>query len=219
MLSKFRLNAILLVCAGLVLGLLFQPAISIISAHGGDTSLVHGCVRPISGLLRIIGANDTCGTNETALDWSQFGSSGGSSFGDFRSDQLTNTNFNNELSAWAFRNFDGANFLGSSFSDSLGLDSSTFVNANFTNAYFDITADNTDFTGADFTDATFEGTSGEPTVFENTNFTDANFTNTTFTFVDLSSATVTGATWDNTTCPDGTNSDNNANTCEGHLAP
>ena len=30
-------------------------------------------------------------------------------------------------------------------------------------------------------------------------------------------AVLTGVTWDNTTCPDGTNSDVNGGTCEGHL--
>jgi len=39
------------------------------SAHGGDTTLIHACVRNITGLIRIIDANGTCTSNETPLDW------------------------------------------------------------------------------------------------------------------------------------------------------
>jgi uncharacterized protein YjbI with pentapeptide repeats len=58
-------------------------------------------------------------------------------------------------------------------------------------------------TGANFTNATL----GTQTVFE-----DANLTGATFTGADVS-----GATWNNVICPDSTNSNNNGNTCEGHL--
>ena len=36
-------------------------------------------------------------------------------------------------------------------------------------------------------------------------------------FMQLIGATLTGVHWSNTTCPDGTNSDNDGNTCVGHL--
>ncbi|MGB8646486.1 MAG: pentapeptide repeat-containing protein [Anaerolineae bacterium] len=49
------------------------------------------------------------------------------------------------------------------------------------------------------------------------NFTNANLTNAAFSSAtNGTAATVTGATWNNTTCPDGTNSNNNGNTCVGH---
>ena len=35
----------------------------------------------------------------------------------------------------------------------------------------------------------------------------------------LHEAILDAVTWDNTTCPDGTNSDSNGGTCEGHLVP
>jgi uncharacterized protein YjbI with pentapeptide repeats len=35
----------------------------------------------------------------------------------------------------------------------------------------------------------------------------------------LNSATLTGVKWNNTTCPDGTNSNADAGTCIGHLKP
>ncbi len=42
---------------------------SIVSAHGGDVSLIHACIGDVNGRTTIVGVNDTCGTNETALDW------------------------------------------------------------------------------------------------------------------------------------------------------
>lgn len=71
------------------------------------------------------------------------------------------------------------------------------------------------------------------TVFKNANLTGANMTCDDFYSADLTSAnltnanlksatnmklaTVTGVVWNNTTCPDGTNSNNDGNTCVGHL--
>jgi len=43
------------------------------SAHGGGTSLIHGCRNNFTGVLRIVGANDNCFAWETALDWTQDG--------------------------------------------------------------------------------------------------------------------------------------------------
>ncbi len=65
-----------------------------------------------------------------------------------------------------------------------------------------------DLTGVDLVGADLQGT----------NLSDANLTN-----ADLQNATVlaeiNGVTWSNTTCPDGTNSDNDANTCANNLTP
>lgn len=35
----------------------------------------------------------------------------------------------------------------------------------------------------------------------------------------LNTSVLTGVIWNNTFCPDSTNSDNNGNTCVGHLTP
>jgi uncharacterized protein YjbI with pentapeptide repeats len=53
----------------------------------------------------------------------------------------------------------------------------------------------------------------------NSNFTGTSFTNTYFAQTDFSNSNFTSTTWSNTTCPDQTNSDNNGNTCIGHLVP
>lgn len=39
-----------------------------LSAHGGDTALVHACVAR-DGTIRIVAATGVCKSNETALDW------------------------------------------------------------------------------------------------------------------------------------------------------
>lgn len=40
-----------------------------LGAHGGDSSLVHGCIRDEIGLVVVIGENEDCPTNWTARDW------------------------------------------------------------------------------------------------------------------------------------------------------
>lgn len=44
-------------------------------AHGGNLSLIHGCVAS-SGALRIVPATGTCKSNETPLDWNIAGAPG-----------------------------------------------------------------------------------------------------------------------------------------------
>jgi len=44
-----------------------------VSAHGGDTTRIHGCVSNSSGSLRIVAATGTCKSGETALDWNIVG--------------------------------------------------------------------------------------------------------------------------------------------------
>jgi len=48
---------------------------ALVLAHGGDGSLIHACANP-AGQIRIIGANDTCKNQETALDWGIVGPPG-----------------------------------------------------------------------------------------------------------------------------------------------
>ena len=48
-----------------------------VSAHGGDTSRIHGCVDNRTGTIRIVGATQTCAASkETPLDWNIVGPSG-----------------------------------------------------------------------------------------------------------------------------------------------
>jgi hypothetical protein len=67
--------------AALLLALLslFAFDVVVILAHGGDTSKIHACVKnggAVKGNVRIVGANDTCASNEYALDWNIQGPQG-----------------------------------------------------------------------------------------------------------------------------------------------
>jgi len=66
---------------------------------------------------------------------------------------------------------------------------------------------NTDLSNADLSNADLAGAD-----LSNANLTGADLTGT-----DLSYADLTGTYWHGTICPDGTNSDNNGNTCENNL--
>ena len=62
-------------------------------------------------------------------------------------------------------------------------------------------------TGANLEDAQLEGGF----------LPNANLTNANLRHADLRHADVSGVTWSNTICPDGTNSNSNGNSCQGHL--
>lgn len=66
------------------LTLIGAAAVHLVSAHGGDTSKIHACVRTASGgddggeggQIRVVDANATCRRGETALDWNIQGMKG-----------------------------------------------------------------------------------------------------------------------------------------------
>jgi hypothetical protein len=47
-----------------------------VSAHGGNTTLIHACVNNTSGEIKIVGANSNCPSNFRALDWNIQGPAG-----------------------------------------------------------------------------------------------------------------------------------------------
>ena len=92
--------------------------------------------------------------------------------------------------------FVGANLTGAAFTPPAGFDVGLGLHY-------------VDFSNADFTGVQFNGTETRPVSFHHSNLTG----------VDLTLADVTHVLWEDTICPDGTNSDANGNTCVGHLAP
>jgi len=66
-------------------------------AHGGDNSLIHGCVKTSNGDIRIVTANGTCAGNESALDWPANKSSGGGVFAFSGFNDVNNTTFCSSL--------------------------------------------------------------------------------------------------------------------------
>lgn len=200
-----------------VIIILYILLTNFVFAHGGDTSKIHACIKNSilnAANVRIVDANTNCTNNETPLDWNIQGIPGQNGTNAELPLICTHCDltFGTEIGVGndIFRNGDykGAilydarliSFKDADFTDAklaLGrLQGGTFVNVNFTNA--------------DLKRAWFE-----VATLDNINFTNANLKNTRSFDTTIRS----NITWSNTTCPDGTNSDNNGNTCEGHLTP
>ena len=138
--------------------------------------------------------------------------------------------------------FSGANFSGATITDAeinpvMGRDgpvspnSGTGLGANFTDANLSGSAVTANLTSATFVNADLGGTPNSPYFsFSESNLTDANFSGAdlagaqivlsnlsgaNFTGVDLSSVAV----WTNDICPNGTNSDDDGDTCAFSTAP
>lgn len=143
---------------------------------------------------------------------------------DFTDTNFTNTFMPNAIiadSTFANTNFTGANIH--SWNIQSNSQTVNFQGAKFTNTALDHWQISSNGSGADFSNADFTGanltwmnqgnTTPSPMNFTNANFTNADFSNSpSFS----GHANVTGVTWSNTTCPDGTNSNNDGNTCVGH---
>jgi len=125
----------------------------------------------------------------------------------------------------------GVNFSGSYFEFNFRAPGANFSGANFTNATFEGGLDGagvsaTDFTNTNFQNANFTGAAfivwpGAPNFgtpwnqFKGGNFSGAQFVNANLNGVLFIGSNFTTATWNNTVCPDGTNSDSHSNTCVG----
>ncbi len=202
---------------------------------------------PNAANVRIVSATTNCNTNETALDWNIQGVQGpagpqgatGSAainlppfvctyrcfFSDV-SDKFKGKDFSNaytrslefinvDMSSTVFKGNDmGADFTGSNLSNtdfSFSIVAATFINTNLTDADFG----NTKLSNGSIGPSIFYNANLQNTNFQNADLTDIQLTNAT----NMNTANITGVTWSNTTCPDGTNSNNNGNTCVGHLIP
>ena len=119
----------------------------------------------------------------------------------FSNEDLRNANFNNATVANA--NFTGAMLTCATF------DSAELANGNFNR----VSAAGVRFTSAVLGNATFNGA-----YLENASFAGAELGNNVFTNANLQGADFSGAVWglltfNNTICPDGTNSDSNGGSC------
>lgn len=106
----------------------------------------------------------------------------------FTSANATNVNFSNDI--FQTTDFSSANLTGANFSNVQLVDLGGI------------------FSGNNFSQANLKGA-----IFTNTMINKANFTGAT----NMATVNITGVTWINTTCPDGSNSDNDGQTCVGHF--
>jgi outer membrane protein assembly factor BamB len=88
------------------------------------------------------------------------------------------------------------------------LSGANATNANLTGTYL---------AGANLSSANLSQTHMQRSVLTNANLSAAKLNLAVLTGATLTGATLTGVTWGQTTCPDGTNSNNNGGTCTGHL--
>ena len=106
----------------------------------------------------------------------------------------------------------------------------TFAGANLYQANFrNRTLDNDNFNGARLNGANIGVDGGQTATMTGATFVNAQISNLDMTNRDLTNVNMTGATgtpglwgtitWSNVTCPDGTNSNSNGNTCAGHFLP
>lgn len=207
----------LLLVANLIV-MLFVGA-TFVNAHGGDSTMIHACVLPSSGTMRIIGANEQCKTNEVPLDWSTQGGLGEARFAKLPPFVCPVCNLQDNY--------------GVSIGNRLaGKDLTNAYLPGATLARLDLTG--TIFTGAElrfanFGESNLSNAKLQHAILINATLSEVNMSNADLTGADLENADLTvsnlnGAIlssvhWLNTTCPDGTNSDNNGGTCEGHLTP
>jgi hypothetical protein len=59
-----------------LMGLLGASLTALISAHGGDSGIIHSCVNEASGTIKIVDANESCHYNWDSLDWNMSGPQG-----------------------------------------------------------------------------------------------------------------------------------------------
>ena len=96
-------------------------------------------------------------------------------------------------------------------------------NADIRNIHFYFTdVYESDFTGSDMRFATLDNVDFFNSTlievdFEYSDFIDVHFRHSNLAGANLTGVTLTDVTWIDTICPDGTNSDNNGNTCENNL--
>lgn len=235
--------------AGLSAGIIIGGSVMAFASIPDANGVIHGCFRTSTGALRIIdSATQTCNSNETTLTWNQTGPqgptgpigpqgpAGGSVFGsllslagatdlvgvdlqyrDLTNGDFTNTNLSGAKLSWS--DLSGANLTGANLD--IINDHVNFSNANFTNALTEtggrLTSSN--FSGADMSDLHISSMFFNDSNFTGTDLSNVHFDNATLTGSDMSAAILTGAAWTTTICPDGTNSDDNGDTCVGHLTP
>lgn len=107
-------------------------------------------------------------------------------------------------------NYNGADFSNLDLTKTNGSNAQ-FQNVNFTSANLtQSNFSNSNLQGSNFTNANLTKAN-----LSNTNLTNTNFTGANLTQANLSNAVVTGVTYSNTTCPNGSNSNNHNNSCAG----
>ncbi len=199
---KTNSKVITLVLAGMVL----SNMITYSFAHGGDANLIHGCVRPVTGAIRIVGPNDNCLPNETHLDWNKQGVQGPPGMPSDIPFICPQCNLNlSQIGGETFGNRLKNKDLTNAYMPNVQINGGDFSNTKFVKADISGASINnnslnepTIFSSTDFTDATMGVVSANDTIFSNAKFKNAilqgsTFRNNVFTGADFTGANMLGA--------------------------
>ena len=234
--------------AASILILLLSVAITWAIAQD-DNPTYYACVHREVGGIRMVNLEDDCRVYEYKIEWNMQGPPGapGGQIGEYsficggcylRGIDLSELDLSN---SWLYSadlrdaNLENTNFVGAnlqSVSLSQWFDRVLIEGANVQ----EIRIDQADLSGSDFHEFDLQSAGFYECNLENSDFSWSNLVSATFgssnlALADFSNANLYNAilwyadgigsiVWNNTTCPDGTNSDNNVPaTCEGHLEP
>jgi len=141
---------------------------------------------------------------------------------DLESNLMDEINLANNTVNWAYMDLSNA---GLSYANLIGANLSnadlSYANLRFANLRFaDLTNANlynANLTGADLIGADLTGADLIGADLIDADLTGADLAGAYLRYADLTGADLTSVNWLGTTCPDGTNSNNNGNTCENNL--
>lgn len=183
-------------------------------ATGVGTGVIHGCKNDLTGVLTIINSNESCSAGQTPLQWRQ-GPEQGTEFpfmcGNCVLPGITTLQGRDLTDAWIFA---------SDLTDAQ-LGNATFTNANIGQTVMSgVVFAGSNLTNASLAQSMADGADFSDTILTGTDLSQADLSNATFLgATGMDAATTTGAVFFNTICPDGTNSDDNNDTCDGHTTP
>ncbi|MCK9361083.1 pentapeptide repeat-containing protein [Patescibacteria group bacterium] len=196
--------------AAMICSLVFNGQLFGASATGDGTEEIHACKVLSMSILRMVDDPEDCTpVIEEAVSW-RVGPENGTEF------PLTCKSCVLSGATW-LQNRDLTNaYLHSVEFFNTDFSSSTLVNAYLAGSSFG----GSDFSNANFTNAKLNGTG-----LQNIDMTGATFVNADLSNADLTGSTglttssISGTVWDDSRCPDGSDSDVNGDTCLNHLAP
>ena len=196
------------IIVGLIVALVFAVVgVGIAQANVGVPTTIHTCTKIKSGATKV---RTVCSPKQVGKTWAD------SRYFDLLKEPFTKI-------AEDFTGLDLSSTALPEFTPSPCC--ANFSGDNFTKADL-LSIGNSNFTGVNFTGAGFVYNGIDEGHFDNDTFTSANFTNAIFindstgvANFDFTSSTFIGAVWNNTTCPDGTNSNSDGGTCVGHGIP
>lgn len=212
-------RSVVLVAIGVLAGAALTAGTTVAIVGASGTSITaptwYGCLSKAGALSKVGTVAPTCAISKQAISWNSYPSNANGA--------PLCTGIPHEGIDLSGCDLAGANLTGT---DLTGAD---LANADLTRANLSVqdgSVPAANLTGANLTDANLTNAYGAQINLTGANLTDANLTDPAFQDVNFTNANLDGATvngglvfgtWSNTTCPDGTNSNNDGDTCANNL--